>query len=148
MRSLVGIVLAGFIGTAAAGDDTWSDARYADGNDYSAKLFYSLDFGGMQGQEQSMGLRFDNVRAASRGAPALFQASFTGQSAPSLKLQGVEVAGPAMAAGQNEGSGPFANLTAAQWVGIAFTGLVFGSIVVEAADSEDEPTVTGTGTGS
>jgi hypothetical protein len=149
MRSLVGIVLAGFVGTAAAGDDTWADARYADGNDYSAKLFYSLDFGGDQGHAQSMGLRFDNVLAASRGAPALFQASFNGQAAvPSLKLQGVEVAGPAMAAGQSEGGGVFSNLTAAQWVGIAFTGLVFGSIVVEAADSDDEVPVTGSGTGS
>jgi len=143
MRSLVGIVLAGFVGSAAAGDDTFADARYADGNDYSARLFYSLDFGS-QGRVQSMGLRFDNERAAERGAPALFQARFDGGSLPVLSLQGVDVAGPAMAAGQSEGGGMFSGLTTAQWIGIAFTGLVFGTIVVEAADSSDT-TVSGTG---
>jgi len=134
MRSLVGIVLAGFVGAAAADD----------GNDYSARVFYSLDFGS-QGQVQSMGLRFDNELAAERGAPALFQARFDGGSSlPVLSLQGVDVAGPAMAAGQSEGGGMFSGLTTAQWIGIAFTGLVFGTIVVEAADSSDT-TVSGTG---
>src|SRR5688500_18791473 len=99
MRILLGMVLAGFVGTAAAGGDAWSDARYADGNDYSAKLFYSMNFGGQVDRSQAMGLRFDNVLSAERGAPALFQASFDGQQAlPTVKLQGVEVAGPVFAA--------------------------------------------------
>jgi hypothetical protein len=143
MRSLVvGAVLAGFVGSAAAGDNL-ADARYADGNDYSAKLFYAVDFGG-KGNAQSLGLRFDNELAASRGAPALFQASFDNNAAlPTLSLQGVTVAGPAMAAGQASG-GFFASLSAAQVAGLVFTGLVFAGIVVEAADSDD-PVTSGTG---
>lgn len=144
MRSLVvGAVLAGFVGSAAAGDNL-ADARYADGNDYSAKLFYAVDFGG-KGNAQSLGLRFDNELAASRGAPALFQASFDNNaSLPTLSLQGVPVAGPALAAGQTSG-GFFANLSAGQIAGLVFTGLVFAGIVVEAADSDDEVTTSGTG---
>lgn len=140
MRSLVvGAVLAGFVGSAAAGGDTLADARYADGNDYSAKLFYAVDFGG-KAHAQSLGLRFDNELAAARGAPALFQASFDNDARlPTLSLQGVPVAGPALAAGQNQG-GFFANLSVAQIVGLVFTGVVFAGIVVEAADSEDTTT--------
>lgn len=144
MRSLVvGAVLAGFVGSAAAGDNL-ADARYADGNDYSAKLFYAVDFGG-KGNAQSLGLRFDNELAASRGAPALFQASFDNNaSLPTLSLQGVPVAGPALSAGQSASGGFFANLSAAQIAGLVFTGLVFAGIVVEAADSDDT-TTSGTG---
>ena len=139
MRSLVlGLALSGFVGAAAAGD-VYSDARYADGNDYSAKLFYAVDFGGTQAGAQSMGLRFDNERAASRGAPALFKASFDGLGTPSVKLQGVDVMGP-MALGATGG------FTAAQIGGLVFTGLVFGAIVIEAADDND-PEVVGTGGG-
>ena len=141
MRSLVvGAVLAGFVGSAAAGGDTLADARYADGNDYSAKLFYAVDFGG-KASAQSLGLRFDNELAASRGAPALFQASFDNRATlPTLSLQGVPVAGPALAAGQSSSGGFFANLSAAQIAGLVFTGIVFAGIVVEAADSEETTT--------
>jgi hypothetical protein len=141
MRSLVlGLVLSGFVGTAAAGD-TYADARYADGNDYSAKLFYAVDFGGTQPGSQSMGLRFDNERAASRGAPALFKASFDGQGTPTVRLQGVDVMGT-MKLGAMEG------FSAAQIGGLVFTGIIFAAIVVEAADSDDEvTTVSGTGGG-
>ena len=143
MRSLVGIALAGFVGSAAAGGDAFADARYADGNDYSAKVFYSLDFGS-QGHAQSVGLRFDNERASERGAPALFQASFDGQAAPSVKLQGIDLTGPAMAAGQKEGAGPFAGFTTVQWVGFGLTVVLFGVVAADVTSGDDEP-VTGTG---
>ena len=148
MRTLVGILLAGFVATAAAGGDTLADARYADGNDYSAKLFYSLNFGGTQGHSQAMGLRFDNEIAAARGAPALFQASFDGQGLPSVKLQGVDVAGPAMAAGQSEGGGnPFAAFGMVEWVAFGATALIFTIVAVDVTDDEGEP-ARGTGSGS
>lgn len=146
MRKLVwGAVLAGFVGSAGAADDSWADARYADGNDYSARVFYSMNFGGQQAGAHTMGLRFDSERASLRGAPALFQASLASHEAmPSVKLQGVEVAGPALAARQAEGGGMFSGLSVGQWIGLAFTGVVFGTIVVEAADNEDAAT-SGTG---
>lgn len=140
MRSLVlGLALSGFVGTAAAGD-TYADARYADGNDYSAKLFYAVDFGGTQPGSQSMGLRFDNERAASHGAPALFKASFDGQGAPSVKLQGVDVMNTVQL-GLAEG------WSAAQIGGLVFTGVIFAAIVVEAADDDEPTTTVGTGGG-
>lgn len=147
MRKIIwGLVLTSFVGAAGASDNAISDARYADGNDYSARLFYNLSFGGQQAGAQAMGLRFDNEFAAARGAPALFQASFDGgQSLPRVSLQGVEVAGPALAANQDKGGGMFSGLNAAQWIGIAFTGIVFGSIMVEASDSDDTPAPSGTG---
>ena len=135
-KVLAGLLCASFVGTAAAGDFDAMDARYADSNDYSAKVFYRMDFGGVNAASaQSVGLRFDNVLAESRGAPALFQAKFDGMG-PTLALQGVDLRGVNAAAGQ-DGGGFFSGLTTAQWIGLGFTGLVFGTIVVEAADSDD-----------
>jgi hypothetical protein len=148
MRSLMAVVLAGLVGSAAAsGDEAWT-ASNADGNDYSARLFYSMNFGGPAAGAHAMGLRFDNDRAALRGAPALFQASLdSGQALPSLKLQGVEVAGPAVAAQQGEGGGMFSGLSFGQIAGLVFTGLVFTTIVVEASDDDETAAPSGTGGG-
>lgn len=150
MRKLgLGLFLAGFAGMAAAGDGTL-DSQYADGNDYSAKLFYRMEFGGTTPGFQSVGLRFDNERAEQRGAPALFKASFsTGSTLPTFALQGVNVVGPVYAAGQNDEAenedGRLGWLTPGQWVGVAFTTIVFGAIVFESADGGGEPSPNGTG---
>lgn len=143
-KVLWGFLFASFVGTASAAEFDAMDARYADSNDYSARLFYRLDFGGALDGAQSMGLRFDNERAAARGAPALFQARFDAQGS-ALTLHGLDLRGPGLAAGQSTGGGYFSNLSTAQWLGIAFTGLVFGTIAYEAADDDDEPSAAGTG---
>jgi len=136
-KVLWGVLFASFMGTATAAElDSWDAARYADSNDYSARLFYKLDFGGTLAQSQTVGLRFDNERAAARGAPAMFQARLDGQGS-TVMLNGLDLRGPALAAGQSSGGGFFSTLTAAQWIGIGFTGLVFGTIVFEATDDED-----------
>lgn len=142
-KALLGVLFASFVGTATAAElDAWDASRYADSNDYSARLFYRLDFGGTLAQAQSVGLRFDNERAASRGAPAMFQARLDGQGS-TVMLNGLDLRGPALSAGQDGGGGFFSSLTTAQWVGLAFTGLVFGTIVFEAADDDDPTTGTG-----
>ena len=150
MRKLgLGLFLAGFAGMAAAGDGTL-DSQYADSNDYSAKLFYRMDFGGTAPGFQSVGLRFDNERAEQRGAPALFKASFsTGSMLPTLALQGVDVAGPVYGARADDGAtvddGRFATLSTGQWIGVIFTGAVLGTILFESADGGGEPSPNGTG---
>lgn len=148
MRTLgLGLLLAGFAGMAVAGDGALDEARYADGSDYTAKLFYQLDFGGPAERAQSLGLRFDNDRAEARGAPALFKASFSGgDTLPTLAVQGVDIAGPAFAARQNEDDdGRLGGLTTGQWIGVAFTAAVFGTIIFESADGGGEPSPDGTG---
>jgi hypothetical protein len=146
MRKLaLGMILAGFVGAAAAEGNAIADMQYADGNDYAAKVYYSLDFG--RGHAQSLGLRFDNVLAASHGAPALFQARLDGRSSlPTLSLQGVDIAGPALAANQDETPSLLGNLTLGQILGIVFTGFVFTGILYEASNN-DEPSPAGTGSG-
>lgn len=136
-KVLWGVLFASFVGSATAAEfDALDSSRYADSNDYSARLFYRLDFGGTLAQAQSVGLRFDNERAAARGAPAMFQARFDGQG-PAMLVNGLDLRGPALAAGQSSGGGFFDSLTMAQWIGLGFTGLVFGTIVFEATDDDD-----------
>lgn len=151
MRKLgLGLFLAGFAGVAAAGDGTL-DSAYADGNDYSAKLFYRMDFGGRTPGLQSVGLRFDNDRAEARGAPALFKTTFTSASPlPTFALQGVDIIGPVYATRQNDDDaslddGRLGWLTPGQWIGVTFTAVVFGAILFESADGGGEPSPNGTG---
>ena len=140
-KTALGLVLAMFAGAAAAGD--LSEQRY-DSNDYSAKVYYRVDFGGASGPAtQSVGLRFDNERAHAAGAPAMLQARFGAQGLNTLALNGVDLRGAYLAANQAEGGGFFANLTVAQWVALGFTAVVLGVAVSEAV-SDDEPSTTGT----
>lgn len=131
MRNLLlGLVMAGISGVAmAAGDGNDSD--------YAAGLFYAVDFGG-SGNSQTLGLRLDNGFAGGRSGPALLEARFGGQAMPTVSLQGVPFAGPAMAAGQNQG-GFFSGLSVMQIVALGFTVAVFGVVVAEAVQG-DEPT--------
>jgi len=147
LKLVLGLMLAGTVGVAAAGDlDTITAADYADSNDYSAKVFYSLNFGGTQGYAQSMGLRFDHERMAAFGAPAVFQVAFDGQGdLNALKLTGLDLRGPGYAAGATEG-GLFAGYTTAQWVALGITGALFIAVAADVTGGESEP-VTGTGTG-
>ena len=73
-RIALGLALATFAGAAAAGD--LSEPRYYESNDYSAQVFYRVDFGGVRGHAQSVGLRLDSVRAEAAGAPSLLHVSF------------------------------------------------------------------------
>ena len=135
-KAVLGMVFAGFVGSAAAGELDRADSRYYDSSDYSAKVYYRLDFGGPKAHAQTLGLRFDNQLAESRGAPAVFLTSFDSSGAASVKLHGVDLRGAALAAGQSSG-GFFASLTPAQWIGIGFTAIVFGTVVSEAAKSNN-----------
>lgn len=137
---VLAVVLASCTGAAMAGDPVMR----ADANDYTGQVYYRVDFGGPRLAAQSVGLRFDQDRAAARGAPALFQASLGTQGAGTVAVNGLDLRG-AMIANQATDRG---GLTAGQWVGIGFTALVFAAIAVEAADSDDEVPPTGTGAGS
>ena len=138
---LLGLMLAGAFGSATAGDlDAANASRYPDSDDFSAKVFYSLAFGGeTQGNPHSVGLRFDNDRLAAHGAPALFQARFDGQgNLAALKLNGLDLRGAALAAGQSEG-GMFAGFTTVQWVGLAVTGVLFAVVAADVSQDDTEP---------
>ena len=143
-KPVLGLIFAGFVGSASAGELDRADARYYDSNDYSAKVYYRLDFGGATAHAQTLGLRFDNQLAESRGAPAVFQTSFDSSGVASVKLHGVDLRGQALAAGAAASGGFFESLTVAQWVGIGFTALVFGTVVSEASKS-NETAVPGSG---
>jgi hypothetical protein len=154
-KPVLAAFLAGLMNSAAAGGPAWADVPHADGNDYSARALYRLDFGGGGERVHSLGLRFDNELAAAYGAPALFQAGFDSRSSvPSLRLQGLELAGPALAAAQDPGtggfwSGFFANMQWYNYLTMLFTLTVFGTVVNEATQSSDQPApVQGTGIGS
>jgi hypothetical protein len=144
MKAAMGLVLATFAGAAAAGD--LSEPRYHESSDYSAQVYYRVDFGGVRGQAQSLGLRFDGVRAQAAGAPALFQASFSGHGLDRLAVNGVDLRGAMLSSGQKAGGGFFGSLSAAQWIALGFTVLVFGSVAAHATEGTDAP-VSGTGTG-
>lgn len=139
-KSALGLVLATFAGAAAAGD--LSEQRAYGANDYSAQVYYRVDFGS-QGEAQSLGLRFDNERATAHGAPAMFQASFGEQGLQKLAVTGVDFRG-AMLSSNAVGGGFWSSLTGPQWIALAFTGLVFTTVAVDASDDED-PQVPGSG---
>jgi hypothetical protein len=134
----LGLILATFAGAAAAGD--LSEPRYQDSNDYSALAYYRVDFGGTRGHAQSVGLRFDSVRAQAAGAPPMLQASFDGQGLNRLAVTGVDLRGAMLAANQSEG-GFWASLTTTQMVALGLTVLTLGIVAADSAD--DEPSGTG-----
>jgi hypothetical protein len=145
MRITALVVLLGFAGTAVAGD--LAEPRTYEANDYSAQVYYRLDFGGDHRQAQSLGLRFDNQRAAAAGAPALLAARFGAQGLDQLALNGVDLRGAMLASNAKEGGGFFSGLSTGQWIAIGFSALVFGSVAADAVDGTSEPDVGGTGTG-
>jgi len=136
MKSTValGLALAGFASVAAAGD--LAEPRDYAPDSYSAQLYYRVDFGGNGGQAQSLGLRFDNERAAAAGAPSLMQARFGAQGIDKLTLSGMELRGASIAAGQSEG-GFFSSLSVTQWVALVFTTLVVGTVAIDATEGSD-----------
>jgi hypothetical protein len=148
MRKLmIGLVCAGFVGSAAAGDYGLAEARFADGNDYTARVYYKLDLGAEPGRAHTVGLRFDHDLAAAHGAPALFQASYNGASQPvRLTLQGADLTGPMMASGQFEVRDFITFLI--QNPGVLFSGIVatavITTVVVESTE-DDVTTTSGTG---
>jgi hypothetical protein len=145
MRISALIVLLGFAGTAAAGD--LAEPRSYEANDYSAQVYYRLDFGGHGPRTQSLGLRFDNERAAAAGAPALLAARFGAQGMDQLKLNGVDLRGAMLSSNAKEGAGFWASLSVPQWIAIGFTALVFGSVASDAVDNQQPPDGGGSGSG-
>ena len=139
-RLATGLLMAAFSAAAAAGD--LSEPRYYESNDYSAQVYYRLDFGGAASQAQSLGLRFDRVSAQAAGAPALFQASLGRAGVDRLAINGVDLRGPMLAAGQTEG-GFFGSLSWAQWAALGFTAVVFGSVAMDATEGDNAPAGSG-----
>jgi hypothetical protein len=124
----------GFASVAAAGD--LAERRDYEPGSYSAQLYYRVDFGGIGDQAPSLGLRFDNERAAAAGAPALMQARFGARGIDRLTLSGTEVRGPSVAA--NQVGGFFSSLTTTQWVALIFTTIVLGTVAIDATEESDE----------
>lgn len=141
----LGLALATFAGAAAAGD--LADRREYEAGSFAAQVYYRVDFGADRGQAQSLGLRFDNERARAAGAPSLFQARFGAQGLDQLKLSGMDLRGPMLAANQSDG-GFFSSLSVSQWVALGFTVIVFGTVAADAVEETDEePEGTGSGGG-
>jgi len=145
MRIAALIVLLGFAGTAAAGD--LAEPRTYEAGDYSAQVYYRLDFGGNSPQTQSVGLRFDNERAAAAGAPALLAARFGAQGMDQLKVNGVDLRGAMLSSNAKEGGGYWASLTVPQWIALGITTFVFGSVASDALDNQQPPSGGGSGSG-
>lgn len=141
-RMILVLALATFAGAAAAGD--LAEMREYEGNDYSAQVYYRVDFGGTFAQAQSLGLRFDNERAAAAGAPSLLQARFGAQGIDRLTVSGVDLRGAMLAANQSEGGSFFGELTVTQWIALGFTAIVFGTVAADAAEGSDSES-SGTG---
>lgn len=146
MRILaLGLVLAAAAGAAAAGD--LADAREYGATDYSAQVYYRLDFGGPQPQAQSLGLRFDNQRAAAAGAPAMLQARLGEQGLAQFSVNGLDLRGAMLSSNESSGDGFWSSLSVPQWIALGFSVLVVGQVVSDAAQADDEPVISGTGGG-
>ena len=143
-KTALGLALATFAGAAAAGD--LSEPRYYESNDYSAQVYYRVDFGGDRGQAQSLGLRFDSVRAQAAGAPSLFAARFNGQGLDRLAVSGMDLRGAMLSSNQSEG-GFFSSLTGTQWLALGFTAVVFGAVAADATEDSTDVVDIGTGSG-
>src|SRR5690242_9755224 len=137
-RTMLGLALAMFAGAAAAGD--LSEPRYYESNDYSAQVFYRVEFGGTRGHAQSVGLRFDSVKAEAAGAPSLLQVRFGEQGLDRLAVSGVDLRGAMLASGQSEG-GFMSQLGLSQWIALGWTAAL---LTVAATDALDDDT-SGTG---
>ena len=138
-KTVLGLVLATFAGAAAAGD--LAEPRYYESNDYSAQVFYRVEFGGTRGHAQSVGLRFDSVRAEAAGAPSLLQVRFGEQGLDRLAVNGLDLRGAMLASGQS-GGGFFSSLNVAQWVAIGWT-VALVTVSATGALDEDDPSGTG-----
>lgn len=132
----LGLVLAASAGAAVASD---ADLRNYESNDYSARVYYRMDFAGNARPAQSFGLRLDNERAMAAGAPSLVQASFGELGLQKLAVSGVDFRAVSLANGV-----AMSSFTPAQWLALGFTAVVFATVAVDATDSED-PETTGTG---
>lgn len=144
MKMLLGVLLATVAGSAAAGD--LSEPRYYESNDYSAQVYYRLDFGGPSRHAQSVGLRFDSVRAEAAGAPSILQVRFGEQGLDRLALNGLDLRAAMLASGQTEGgmAGWFSGLSTVELVGLAVVGVGFIAVGADVADEEDD-SLPGTG---
>jgi hypothetical protein len=143
-KTALGLVLAAFAGTAAAGD--LADRREYEAGSYAAHVYYRVDFGGDRGQAQSLGLRFDNERMSAAGAPSLLKASFGAQGMEQLKVSGFDLRGAMLAANQNEGGflDKIGAMSTAQLVAMGVTTVLF--VIVAADVTQDEDTgLPGTG---
>ena len=146
----LGLVLAASASTAVAADP--ADLRTYESNDYSAKVYYRMDFGGKTREAQSVGFRFDNEAATAHGAPSMFQASFGAQGLQKLAISGVDFRSAMLAStytpwyGGDGGGGFWGSLSGAQWAALGFTAFVFTTVAVDATDDAD-PDAPGTGTG-
>lgn len=146
MRTLaLGFVLAANAGVAAAGD--LAEARDYGASDYSAQVYYRLDFGGHQARAQSLGLRFDNQRAAAAGAPAMLQARLGEQGLAQFSVNGLDLRGAMLSSNETSGGGFWSSLSVGQWIALGFSTLVFGQVVSDAVKTDEEPVISGTGGG-
>jgi hypothetical protein len=140
----LGLALAAFAGTAAAGD--LADRREYEAGSYAAHVYYRVDFGGDRGQAQSLGLRFDNERASAAGAPSLFKASFGEQGLEQFKVSGVDLRGAMLAANQNEGGfiEKITSMSTPQLVAMGATLVLFTVVAIDVGEGDAE---SGPGTG-
>ena len=144
-KALWGVLCACFAGTASAGELDYTSTS----NDYAAKLFYRVDFGGTADTTQSVGLRFDTARAEALGAPAFLQARFNGRGT-SVMLSGLDLNDMAMAA-RATGDPTYGGLTLAQWVGIGSVVVVGGAMAITISNDnppEAPSAPSGSGTGA
>jgi hypothetical protein len=142
------LLLAGTMGTAAAGPlDDRTDAGAYDASDFSAQVFYRVEFGGVADRAQRLGFRVDNERAAAYGAPSLFMTQLSGQGLEKLQLHGLELRNTLLARQNAEvgEEGFFASLTPVQWAGLFFSGGVLALLVASAADDNSDVAVGGSG---
>ena len=144
-RTALGLLLATFAGATAAGD--LSEPRYYDSNDFSAQLFYRVNFGADRAKAQTVGLRFDSVKLHAAGAPPLLQARFGAQGLDQLAVNGVDWRGALISSGQETGGGFLGGLTVAQIMSLGIASLVLIGAVADEGDEEEDP-VGGTGSGS
>lgn len=146
MRILaLGLVLVTGAGTVSAAE--LADPREYASDDYSAQVFYRLEFGGRQPGAQSLGLRLDNERAATAGAPALLQARLGDQGLAQFSVNGVDLRGTLLSSGEDSGGGFFSKISVAQWIALGFTTLVLGNVIAGATEDTDVPNPTATGFG-
>lgn len=145
-NTALGLLLAAFSGAAAAGDLIESRDDYAS-SDYAAQAYYRVDFGGTRQQVQSVGLRLDNRAAQSHGAPAMFQANFGSQGLDRLALNGVDLHGAMVAAGEGEGTGFFGSLSLSQIIALGATVLIAADVAADASDGNNDASPNGTGSG-
>lgn len=143
-KMALGMALAVFAGTAAAGD--LADRREYESGSYAAHVYYRVDFGGDRGQAQSLGLRFDNERMSAAGAPSLLKASFGAQGMEQLKVSGFDLRGAMLAANQNEG-GFFDKLGAMSTTQLVAMGVTTVLFIIVAADVNDDEPDNAPGTG-